>query len=226
MNLVEKIDPKGYVIIKDKNGKVLQANYNTIVNEGRRTLLAKMLSNLLTKGASSIGINIEDANYDFHAIVLGKDAGETSVNTVFEEGETAEYREFIDAGVKNPFWYELPSQIVDNDNGEENTISEYSINFNPDINRYFITFTIRVVPGSQLSTETIERACSLAIIMKHKNYDAERGQFCEVDESGNDVYIDIEDSTLDRYRLFSRFRFDTIPLTSDSEFIISYYVYF
>ena len=235
MNLVEKIDPKGYVVIKDKDGKILQANYNTIVNEGRRTLLAKMIATpLATMGATAIGINVEDTNYDFHAIALGKDTGETSINTVFETGTDAEYKEFIDeiGEVKNPFWYELPKKILDKDNGEENTVSEFSINFNPDINRYFITFTLRVVPGSQLSTDTIEKACSLAIIMKHKNYDATEKKFYNLDESGNIIYDEsnkptyVEKSDLDPYRVFSRFRFDNIPLTSDSEFIISYYVYF
>lgn len=202
MNLIENINPKGFVVIKDKDGNIIQANYNTIVNEGRKTILSKLLSDLFIDGddeGAIDGIDKSYKDYEFYAICLGKATGETKPSDTFKS--INEYSPTISVNgdsINNPFWFYLHS-----DDGD-NIVNEYKLNFDSEANKYYLSITIRVVPGSVQTTDIIEAISSLAIIMRN------------VKKQGTD----------EEYHLFSRFRFDTIPITSESEFILTYYVYF
>lgn len=223
MNFIEKVDPKGYVIIKNKDGKVLQANFNTIVNEGRKTLIVKLLQNLFgTETNIGDGISADDGKYDFYAVCLGKEMGETTISTVYDSDE---YNNLLD-GNTNPFWFTFPTNFKKNNNSTEHGISEYSVLYDDRTNRYYLAITINVVPASQLDTNVIKEVCSLAIIMKHRNYNPDKDDFYELDSEGNFTNTKIISNKSNKYRLFSRFRFDAIPMTSESEFIMTYYIYF
>lgn len=228
MNFIDKVDPKGYVVIKDGNGKLIHANFNTIVNEGRRTIIAKLLQNLFnTETNIGDGIGLEDGKYDFYAICLGNSTGETSLSTVFTDNENSEYKDKIDGDKQNPFWFNFPSTFKPNTAAMDHGINEYQIYYDQNANRYYLSITLHVIPGSQLDTDKMHEICSLAIIMKHKNYSAEDNKFYKLNSDGQfDKDQEITDITSKRYRLFSRFRFDAIPMTSESEFIMTYYIYF
>lgn len=232
MQIFDKLDPKGYVILKDKNGNILRANYNTIVNEGKRTLIAKLLHNFIsanTVGLVSNQIREEDYNFNFHGICFGGKLDETTVDTVFSNDlsdkgfKKVEYNEYLrdengnirienGSKIKNPLYFTFPSELKD-EHTSDHGISEFQINFDEDHSKWYMSITVRVVPATIIETNNVNLAweenftnaiSSLAIIMKNNN----------------------EGTELSNYRLFSRFRFDPIPITSDSEFILTYYIYF
>lgn len=200
MQIFDKLDPKGYVVIKDKDGKIIRANFNTIVNEGKKIIISKLFPNIFFNDSSNINKSTYEG-YEFYGLCFGQSLNETTINYAYD---SSEYVEILPDNANNPLFFHL--------NENTSNVSEFNIKYDEETKRYYLAITIRVIPGSDLITDyskdgdsfSKNSVCSLAIIMKNDNID------------------DINE----KYKLFSRFRFDPLPVTSDSEFILTYYIYF
>lgn len=175
--------PKGFVIITDKDGKILVKKHNMIVKDGKDYIFATVINKIF----NGIGFNKVD-NYDSTML----DYSITEIRFGCSTNETEFTRSYGEDSESIHLLHEVSEDGVPS---YHHPLSASEITIGTSDNHPYIVINKELTFNSSVN---IDNVSELELIMSN----------------GEDK------------KLFSRIKFDIIPISAGSEFTIEYYIYF
>ena len=175
--------PKGFVIITDKDGKILVKKHNMIVKDGKDYIFATAINKIFSNiGFNNVGnYNSTMLDYSITEMRFGCSTNETEFTRSYSSDNESIHllNEVSEDGV--PVYH--------------HPLSASDITVGTSDNHPYIVINKELVFNSNVN---IDNVSELELIMSN----------------GKDK------------KLFSRIKFDIIPISANSEFTIEYYIYF